>query len=81
MLIFPDEYEIKSEYQLTINLDRFPLNKALALKKFLQNEPDCSSDISYTSIDPKTYVLEQFNTALSKGTFIIYLHISNLCYF
>lgn len=79
MLIFPDEYEIKSEYQLTINLDRFPLNKALALKKFLQNEPDCSSDISYTSIDPKTYALEQFNTALSKDTFIIYLHISNLC--
>lgn len=79
MLIFPDEYEIKGEFTVNINLDRFPFNKALALKKFLQNEPDCSSDISYTSIDPKDYLLKQFAKDISSDTFIIYLHISNLC--
>lgn len=79
VMIFPDEYNIKGEYKIDLDLDRFPFNKALALKKFLQNEPNSSSGVGYTTDDPKLYILDQFGADISGDTFVIYVKTPNLC--
>ena len=79
MMIFPDEYNIKGEFKIDLDLDKFPINKALALKKFLQNEPNSSSGVAYVTDDPKSYLLEQFDTEVSADTFMIYVKTPNLC--
>lgn len=79
VMIFPDEYNIKSEYKLSINIDRFPLNKSMCLMKFLKNESNSSSGVGYTTDEFKKYLLEQMNTDISADTFVFFIKTPNLC--
>ena len=79
MMIFPDEYVVKSEHKFSINLAKFPLNKCLGLMKFLKNEPNNDSGVAFASLTVKSYFTNEIDKLISADTFVIFVKTPNLC--
>ena len=78
MMIFPDQYKIKSEHAITINIGKIPLQKALVLREYLCDNPCTSSGVGYTSDDFQTYLLTEFSKEISSSAFMIFVKTNRL---
>ena len=74
ILILPDEYKLSSNRRLIIDVNKLPLNKALPLRQFLQENPITKANVIYEETDPRTYLLRDFATELPSSSFIIFVH-------
>lgn len=47
ILVFPDEYQIVSEYSFKLDIQKLPLHKAIVLKSYFEDRANSTSGITY----------------------------------
>ena len=78
MMIFSDQYSIKSEHTISVNLNRLPLQKAMALRKYYTDDACTSSGVGFTTDDFQTFLNEEFNKEISGSCFVIFVKTNKL---
>ena len=78
MMIFSDQYSIKSEHTISVNLNRLPLQKAMALRKYYTDDACTSSGVGFTTDDFQTFLNEEFTKEISGSCFVIFVKTNKL---
>lgn len=74
LMIMPDQYKAVSSTRVSIDVNKIPFNKALALKKVLQASPVTPAGIAYHSLPYEEYLETEFARDISKDTFVVFVH-------
>lgn len=78
MMIFPDQYSIKSEHTISFNLNKLPIQKTLALRNYYLDEACTSSGVGYPADDFQTFLNNEFNRDISSSCFVIFVKTDKL---
>ena len=78
IMILPDEYGLLSNEQIYVDIDKFPFNKALPLRRMLEEESVSSAEIAYKVKPYHEQLKDEFNTELSTNSFILLVKTNRL---
>lgn len=78
MMVFPDQYRIKSEHAIVVNVGKIPLQKALVLREYFCDNPCTDSGVGYTSEDFQSYLINEFSKEISSSAFMIFVKTDRL---
>ena len=78
ILILPDQYNITNTNTISVKIDTIPFNKALPLKKLLQDDSISSANVAYCTLPYKEYLKAEFDNELSADCFVIFVHTKRL---
>lgn len=78
LMILPDQYKVVSNNKLTVDINKLPLNKALALKQVLKEDPINNTNVVYKSTGCIEYIKEQFAEEVSADCFVVFIKTSRL---
>ena len=78
IMILPDQYTVIGTNQLYINVDMIPFNKAIPLRKMLEEDPVTPAEVAYAAKPYHEFLKNEFNTEFSNNCFIIMVKTNRL---
>jgi hypothetical protein len=73
MLILPDQYKVLGSHSFSIDINKFPFNKALVLKQVLQENPLNEAGMAYTTQKPSVYLKTEISEDVSPDCFCFFV--------
>jgi hypothetical protein len=78
ILVLPDEYKVLSTTSIGIDINKYPLHKALVLKEVYQANPYNETGMFYTTKSPANYLRDEFQSSMSPDTYVLFVHTPRL---